>query len=108
MAAAEGHRNLDTFYNGDIITEAHPPPCYIIFILFWRFGMELKIKKGRRAFVDTDCCVACGCCKKVCPTGAIEIWRGVAAQVDLEKCVGCGKCTKECPASVIVLQEAAI
>ena len=63
------------------------------------------IKKKRKAFVDQEYCVACGCCVKVCPLGAIQIRQGVAAQVNLEKCVGCGKCAKECPASVIVIQE---
>ena len=66
--------------------------------------MKKKIRKKRRAFVDADMCVACGCCVKVCPMKAIEIWKGIAAKVLEEKCVGCGKCAKECPASVIEIQ----
>lgn len=66
--------------------------------------METK-KKRRKAQVDNEVCVACGCCVKVCPMGAIEVVRGVAARVDAGKCVGCGKCVAECPASVIALQE---
>ena len=62
-------------------------------------------RKRKRAFVDTDHCVACGCCVKVCPLQAIEIVRGVMAQVRQEKCVGCGKCARECPASVIEIRE---
>ncbi len=50
-------------------------------------------------------CVACGCCVKVCPKGAIQIRKGIAADVDWEKCVGCGMCARECPASVIEVQE---
>ena len=50
-------------------------------------------------------CVACGCCVKVCPLGAIYVAGGMWAQVNLEKCVGCGKCAKECPASVIEIRE---
>ncbi len=64
-------------------------------------------KKRRRAVVDEKACVACGCCVKVCPLGAIEVVRGIAARVDWSKCVGCGKCAKECPASVIAVREAA-
>ena len=64
-------------------------------------------KKRRRAVVDEKACVACGCCVKVCPLGAIEVVRGSAARVDWSKCVGCGKCAKECPASVIAVGEAA-
>ena len=52
-------------------------------------------------------CVACGCCVKVCPLGAVSVWKGVAAVVDDSVCVGCGKCAAECPAGVIevVLRE---
>ena len=64
-------------------------------------------KKRRRAVVDEKACVACGCCVKVCPLGAIEVVRGIAARVDWSKCVGCGKCAKECPASVIAVRDAA-
>ncbi len=68
--------------------------------------MEPRIRIRRSAFVDAASCVACGCCVKVCPLGAISVFRGVAANVDPKKCVGCGKCARECPASVIVIQEA--
>ncbi len=54
----------------------------------------------RYAAVGRDC-VACGCCVKVCPKGAISVWRGVIARVDSELCIGCGKCERECPAGVI-------
>lgn len=65
----------------------------------------METKKRRRAVVNGDICVACGCCVKVCPLSAIRIWRGVRAEISGERCVGCGKCAKECPASVIVIQE---
>lgn len=68
--------------------------------------MGTKIR--RRAVVNGDACVACGCCVKACPLSAVRIWRGVRAEVDGERCVGCGKCAKECPASVIVVQEVPI
>ena len=67
--------------------------------------MKANVKARRNAFVDTDSCVACGCCVKVCPLGAISVFRGIAAQVDTSRCVGCGRCAKECPASVISIQE---
>ena len=49
-------------------------------------------------------CVACGSCVKVCPRGAISIWKGVAARVDTALCIGCGKCAQECPAGAIELR----
>lgn len=57
------------------------------------------------AQVNTDRCVACGACTKVCPKSAVSVWRGCYAAVDTEKCVGCGKCVKICPASCIALKE---
>lgn len=50
-------------------------------------------------------CVACGCCVKACPMGAIHIHRGIIARVDSNKCVGCGKCAKLCPAAIITVTE---
>lgn len=50
-------------------------------------------------------CVACGCCVKVCPKGAIYVDRGVTARVNSEKCIGCGKCAKACPAEIIKVEK---
>lgn len=50
-------------------------------------------------------CVACGCCEKHCPKGAIHVHGGVIACVEETKCVGCGKCAKVCPADVITVTE---
>ena len=66
----------------------------------------VNARKKRKAFVAQKDCVACGCCVKVCPLGAIQVVKGITAQVNMEKCVGCGKCAKECPASVIIIREA--
>ena len=67
--------------------------------------METTIRKKRKAFVDAGTCVACGCCVKVCPRAAIQVWKGIMAKVDGERCIGCGKCARECPASVIAIRE---
>lgn len=55
----------------------------------------------KKAYVDTNLCVACGACEKVCKLGAISVFKGMYAKVDLDKCVGCSMCAKECPASII-------
>lgn len=68
--------------------------------------MEKARKKRRTARVDRKICVACGCCAKICPMQAIDIFHGLYAVVDAEKCVGCGKCARECPASIIAIEEA--
>lgn len=50
-------------------------------------------------------CVACGMCEKMCPIGAISIYKGMYAKVNREKCVGCGRCEKSCPAGIIDIIE---
>ena len=59
------------------------------------------MRLSKKLAVVSKECVACGCCEKICPLGAISIFRGLYAQVDTDKCIGCGKCEKVCPASVI-------
>ena len=59
------------------------------------------------AVVNQGRCVACGVCVRVCPRGALCVWRGCYAQVDTAKCVGCGLCAKACPAGCIALEHAA-
>ena len=66
--------------------------------------MSTKKMPARKAVVDSNTSVACGCCMKVCPRNAITIPKGICAIVDQNLCVGCGKCAKECPASVITLE----
>lgn len=67
--------------------------------------MKIAGKRIRKAVLESDKCVACGCCRKVCPVKAIEIYKGIVAEVDADKCVGCGRCAEECPASLITLKE---
>lgn len=61
--------------------------------------------KAKKLAVVSPQCVACGCCVKVCPVGAIVIRGGVRAVVDADRCIGCGRCARECPASVIAITE---
>ncbi len=67
--------------------------------------MQTKSIKKWKAFVEEASCVACGCCVRVCPMGAICVFKGIMAKVDHDKCVGCRKCAAECPASVIEIRE---
>ncbi len=69
--------------------------------------MEVKFKR-RKAWVPADDCVSCGACVKVCPKGAIKIYKGLYALVDEEHCIGCGRCAAECPAAIIIMKEAGV
>lgn len=55
----------------------------------------------RSFFIEERHCVACGCCVKTCPRGAVTIHKGIYARIDKTLCVGCGLCAKSCPASII-------
>lgn len=60
---------------------------------------------AKKADVDSNICVACGVCVKVCPKQAIEIFKGCCAVVSKDRCVGCGMCEKSCPAGCIGVSE---
>lgn len=62
-------------------------------------------RKTKHAIVNRKLCVACGSCQKVCPMGAIHVYKGMYAQTDDTRCIGCGRCARECPASVITVEE---
>ena len=69
--------------------------------------MEGMVRKKRKAQVAQNECVACGSCVKVCPKGAIKVYKGLYARVDEELCIGCGRCAAECPAAIIEMEEEA-
>ncbi len=64
------------------------------------------MRKKKWASPDKNICVSCGACRKVCPKGAISIWKGRYAVVNEENCIGCGLCAKTCPAGCIEMKEA--
>lgn len=57
------------------------------------------------AVVDTDKCVGCGLCVKICQFEAIEIEKNNRkAEIDAKRCYGCGLCRTVCSASSITLR----
>lgn len=63
--------------------------------------MSVKAASKRYIAVNRKLCAACGACRKVCPKGAIEVFRGCYALADQEKCIGCGLCAGICPAGAL-------
>lgn len=55
-----------------------------------------KSKKGYE--VDSEKCISCGKCAKVCPDDAIT---GKIALIDKSECLLCGRCAKVCPVEAI-------
>ncbi len=72
-------------------------------------GMGLGCRSGKQQMhsdinptVDVSKCVACGKCKRWCPTAAITV-TGERAEIDLTKCQGCGECVVTCPEQAIAI-----
>ena len=50
--------------------------------------------------VETEQCIGCGSCKRICAHGAPVI-ENKKAHIDTQKCVGCGRCLAVCPKDAI-------
>lgn len=58
---------------------------------------------GAGALVDTDKCIACLTCVRVCPYEVPLLARGTA-DVPVDQCQACGICATECPAKAISMK----
>lgn len=47
-------------------------------------------------YTITDACIACGMCRRACPTEAISGAPKVKHEIDQDKCIKCGKCFEVC------------
>lgn len=54
--------------------------------------------------IDTDLCIGCSHCMKVCPTEALRV-RGGKALLYADWCVECGECYKVCPTRAIKVDD---
>lgn len=64
-----------------------------------RAGKMEQHREGKPQ-VDTELCVGCGSCKKICAHDAPVI-KDKKAVIDHDKCVGCGRCLAVCPRDAI-------
>ena len=54
--------------------------------------------------VDTQKCIGCTHCMKVCPTEAIRVVGGLA-EIRQDRCVDCGFCLRACPVKAIYIEQ---
>lgn len=55
------------------------------------------------AFVDSNKCIGCGTCERICPTGAISVEKMV--RINRTMCMGCGQCVANCPEDALFLRK---
>jgi len=51
--------------------------------------------------LETEACVGCGMCEKICPHGVFLLEGKKAAICDLDGCMECGACARNCPTTAI-------
>jgi NADH:ubiquinone oxidoreductase subunit F (NADH-binding)/(2Fe-2S) ferredoxin len=54
--------------------------------------------------IDAEACIACGKCKKECPTKAITGEKKVPHEIVQEKCIKCGTCKEVCPVDAVKVE----
>jgi len=54
--------------------------------------------------IDTEKCIGCSHCIKVCPTEALHIWGG-HSNLNAERCIDCDECYRVCPVGAIKVKD---
>jgi len=54
--------------------------------------------------IDPEACIACGKCRKECPTEAITGEKKVPHEIDQAKCIKCGTCKEVCPVDAVKVE----
>ncbi len=62
---------------------------------------KMEMHSAGKPTVDTELCIGCGRCAKVCAHDAPDLSSGKAV-IDHDKCVGCGRCIGVCPKDAVL------
>ncbi|MDY3918377.1 MAG: DUF362 domain-containing protein [Candidatus Limivivens sp.] len=61
---------------------------------------KMEMHSAGKPYVDTDLCVGCGMCTKICAHSAAVVTNHKAS-INHAKCVGCGRCIGVCPRDAV-------
>ncbi len=61
---------------------------------------KMEMHSAGKPFVNTDKCIGCGACTKICAHSA-AIVTDKKASIDHNRCVGCGRCIGICPKDAV-------
>jgi ferredoxin len=67
-----------------------------------RNGTPMLASSGFVAHVETELCIGCGDCEKLCQFNAIHVVDNIS-KIDLPSCMGCGVCEANCKQKAISL-----
>lgn len=78
----------------------------------WQMALDQKYiseqdlrDKGKAAWVESELCVSCLTCVRVCPWEIPRLDEQGVAAIDARGCRACGICVAECPAQAIRLNQ---
>ncbi|HOP05624.1 MAG TPA: [Fe-Fe] hydrogenase large subunit C-terminal domain-containing protein [Tenuifilaceae bacterium] len=54
--------------------------------------------------IETEVCIGCSNCMRVCPTEALRVRNGKATLYP-ERCIDCGECFRVCPVNAIIIEQ---
>jgi len=52
--------------------------------------------------IDAEKCIACGACKRACPSEAVVGAKKVKHSILVDKCIKCGQCYEVCPTDAVI------